>query len=315
MLRFMVLFLALLGLASAQTAPGDAVVATVGGKNITKAYFDMQYDLFVRGTLRQQGQEYNPENVAQFDSMKPQFLERIARDEAVLQASRAAGFSASEDKIQAAIDEAKGQFQSEEELNKALAEAGIKDLDTYRALVDEALTYNAYIEYLQNKIALSNPALKLIYLINKNQFRVDTRYCSAHILVDSEAKAKEIIAQLDKGAKFADLAIKNSTDPGSKDQGGELGCEPKGTFVAPFETAIAKLKAGQYTHTPVKTEFGYHVILLSKIEPAGFQSFEEVKGNLEGGLRDSAVQKLIERLVERSQIQTFPEAIGVKAGG
>ncbi len=308
--------LALVGLAFAQTDPSpDTVVATVGGKSIAKAYFDLQFDLFVRGTLRQQGQEYTPESVAQFDSMKGQFLERIARDEAVLQAAEMAGFKATEDKIQAAMEEAKGQFQTEEELNQALQNAGIGNLEVYRSLVEEALTYNAYIEFLQGKVEMSTPALTLVYLLNKGQYRQQTKYCSAHILVDSDAKAKEIIAQLGKGAKFADLAAKNSSDPGSKDQGGDLGCEPKGTFVPPFEAAMMRLKAGEYTKTPAKSEFGYHVILLKSVQAAGYQAFEDVRTGLEENVRNAALQKLIERLIERTELKTFPESLGVKAGG
>jgi peptidyl-prolyl cis-trans isomerase C len=86
------------------------------------------------------------------------------------------------------------------------------------------------------------------------------------VLVEKEEEAKAIIAKLDKGEKFSELA-KQSKDPGSKDKGGELGWSSPAAYVKPFGEALTKLKKGEYTKTPVKSDFGYHVIQLDDSRP------------------------------------------------
>jgi len=90
--------------------------------------------------------------------------------------------------------------------------------------------------------------------------------CASHILVKTEAEASALKARLASGADFATLAKASSTDTGSKDNGGDLGCQPQGTFVAAFDKAMAALPIGKVSD-PVKTEFGYHLILVRERRP------------------------------------------------
>ena len=85
-------------------------------------------------------------------------------------------------------------------------------------------------------------------------------YHARHILVDSEDEAKKLIAQIKAGAKFEDLAKKNSKDTGSAENGGDLDWAKPATYVPEFSTALQGLKKGEMTDTPVKTQFGYHII-------------------------------------------------------
>ena len=87
-------------------------------------------------------------------------------------------------------------------------------------------------------------------------------YRARHILVETEAQANAVIASLKKGAKFEDLAKKQSKDPGSGANGGDLDWAAPGNFVKEFSDAMVALKKGQYTQTPVKSQFGFHVIRL-----------------------------------------------------
>lgn len=301
---FVLLLLALPSLAMAQT---DPVVATVGKSSITRSQFDLQFRLFVRDALQQRGQAYSPEAEEAFAQFKPQYLERMARDQAIILAAESSGFSARKEAIDEAIEEVKSQFENEEQLQEALEEAGIPGLEAYRKLVYEALTYNAYLENLIKRLQTSDAALRMLYMVSKSQFAVPVRYCSSHILVNTAQEANQVIARLGKGEKFADLAQELSQDPGSKNEGGDLGCEPKGTFVAPFELALTALKPGESSKTPVRTEFGFHVILLSKVEAAGFQSFDQVKGGLDQAVKNSALQKVLDNIVSRTPTRLFPE--------
>ncbi len=83
--------------------------------------------------------------------------------------------------------------------------------------------------------------------------------CSSHILVEDRETAERILGELRGGGDFAALAAANSTDESNKDKGGDLGCQPKGTFVPPFEAALSAAKDGELVG-PVQTDFGYHLI-------------------------------------------------------
>ncbi|TAK88638.1 MAG: peptidylprolyl isomerase [Aquabacterium sp.] len=108
----------------------------------------------------------------------------------------------------------------------------------------------------------------------------DKEYRARHILVEKEEDAKALIAQLKAGAKFEDLAKKNSKDPGSAENGGDLDWANPGNYVPEFSQALTKLEKGQTTDVPVKSQFGYHIIKLEDTRAAQFPAFEEVKGQL-----------------------------------
>lgn len=294
----------MISLCSLVMAQSDPVVATIANTTITKSQFELQFGLFVRDAEQQRGQAYSQEALA---LLRPRFLERMARDRAIVLSAEAAGFAAGKEEVAAAIEEVKAEFESEETFVQALGEAGIPSLEAYRGLVYEALTYNAYLEHLLQKLQTSQPALQLLYLLSKQQFRIPVQYCASHILVGTAQEANQVIARLGRGENFADLAKALSQDPGSKDQGGDLGCEPRGTFVAPFELALMALRPGESSKTPVKTAFGYHVILLKRIEAARFQAFEQVKDQLDQGIQRAALQKVLDSIVSRTAIQLFPE--------
>ena len=102
-------------------------------------------------------------------------------------------------------------------------------------------------------------------------------YKARHILVEKESEAKAIIAQLKKGGKFEEIAKKASKDPGSGAKGGDLDWANPGSYVAEFSQALTTLAKGKLTETPVKTQFGYHIIRLDDIRDAQLPKFEEVK--------------------------------------
>ena len=106
-----------------------------------------------------------------------------------------------------------------------------------------------------------------------------TEYHARHILVATEAGAKKLVEQLDKGAKFEDLAKKESMDP-SKDNGGDLGWFTPDRMVAPFSQAVAGLTKGSYTKTPVQTQYGWHVIRLEETRTIAPPPFDGVKDRL-----------------------------------
>jgi peptidyl-prolyl cis-trans isomerase C len=132
--------------------------------------------------------------------------------------------------------------------------------------------------------------------------RGDKEYKARHILVDTEAQAKDIVAQLKKGAKFEELA-KQSKDTGSKERGGDLDWNTPGTFVKPFADAMTKLEKGKYTETPVQSPFGWHVIMLEDVREASFPAFNDVKQQIFARLQEQEVQKVVDSLRAKAKIE------------
>ncbi len=117
-----------------------------------------------------------------------------------------------------------------------------------------------------------------------------------HILLGSEADAKAVIAELKKGADFAALAKARSADKGSSD-GGDLGFFKKADMVPEFAEAAFALKPGQITETPVKTQFGWHVIRLEERRTAPPPAFEEAYD----GLRTKAIQEGVDEVLKEAR--------------
>jgi peptidyl-prolyl cis-trans isomerase C len=125
-----------------------------------------------------------------------------------------------------------------------------------------------------------------------------------HILVDSEAKAKEVLVELKKGGDFAALAKAKSIDPGAQ-AGGDLGYFRVEEMVPEFAEAAFKMKPGQISDAPVKTQFGWHVIKVEDRRAAKPPSFEEMKEELSVDLTQDAVAALVESLSAKAKISRF----------
>ena len=125
-----------------------------------------------------------------------------------------------------------------------------------------------------------------------------------HILVATEAEAKDIIAQLDKGADFATLAKQHSTD-GCAAQGGDLGFFTKDDMVAPFADAAFALKPGQWTQTPVQTQFGWHVIELVARRTQPTPTFEDVTDQMRQQMIADAVRAEVAVARKDLKVQVF----------
>ena len=129
-------------------------------------------------------------------------------------------------------------------------------------------------------------------------------YKARHILVEKETEAKDIIARLkkDPGA-FEKLAADRSKDQGSKARGGDLGWFDTKRMVPEFGAAVAKLEKGKFTETPVKTQYGYHVILLEDTKPIEAPPLEDVKPQLTQQLQQQSWVKHMEALKAAAKIE------------
>ncbi|MGA9666897.1 MAG: peptidylprolyl isomerase [Gallionella sp.] len=177
-------------------------------------------------------------------------------------------------------------------------------------LTRQSILANAFVQDYTKNNPVSDDMLKAEYDKVKAQMS-GTEYKARHILVDKEALAKEIIAKLKKNPKLFDsLAREYSKDPGSKAEGGELGWfDPRG-MVPEFGAAVAKLEKGKFTLEPVKTQFGYHVILLEDTRTPPAPTFDQVKPQLAKQVQDQNLKKLIDDMMAKAKIEitASPEA-------
>ena len=128
-------------------------------------------------------------------------------------------------------------------------------------------------------------------------------YRARHILVEKEELAKSLIAQIKKGAKFEDLAKKNSKDPGSGANGGDLDFANPSSYVKEFADALVGLEKGKMTDKPVKTQFGFHIIRLEDVRDAQLPKFDDVKPQIVQQLQQQKLAKYQEDLRSKAKIE------------
>ncbi|MFY8043391.1 MAG: peptidylprolyl isomerase, partial [Rhodoferax sp.] len=128
-------------------------------------------------------------------------------------------------------------------------------------------------------------------------------YRARHILVEKEDQAKAIIARLKKGGKFEDIAKKESKDPGSGANGGDLDWASPGNYVKEFADALLTLTKGKTTETPVKTQFGYHIIRLEDVRDPQLPKLEDVKPQIAQQLTQQKLGKFQEDLRSKAKVE------------
>jgi peptidyl-prolyl cis-trans isomerase C len=128
-------------------------------------------------------------------------------------------------------------------------------------------------------------------------------YKARHILVETEAEAKTIIADLKKDGKFEEIAKKSSKDPGSGANGGDLDWAASGSYVPEFAKAMAALEKSKTTDTPVKTQFGYHVIRLDDVRDAQLPKFDEVKPQIMQQLQQQKMATFQQDLRAKAKVE------------
>lgn len=161
---------------------------------------------------------------------------------------------------------------------------------------------NAYVQDHLQKNPVSEDALKKEYERIKAQLG-GKEYKARHILVEKEDEAKDIIAQIKKGANFEKLAAERSKDTGSKERGGDLDWSVPGNYVKPFGEALMKLKKGQMTETPVQSNFGWHIIRLDDERPFKAPEFSSVRVNLERSMQQQMIQKVLADLRSKAKVE------------
>jgi len=175
-------------------------------------------------------------------------------------------------------------------------------LEAELALVRQTVIVQHYVTDWLHAHPASEAAIQKAYDEAKAKAG-EKQYKVRHILLDTKAEAEKVIAELNKGAKFEELA-KQSKDAGTRDRGGELDwMTPGGNLDKTFSDAMVKLGKGEYTKTPVHTRYGYHVIQVEDVRPLKFPPLDEVKARIERQLQQEELRKMLHDLRAKAKIK------------
>ena len=192
-----------------------------------------------------------------------------------------------------------------EVLAQAAEKAGMdKDPEVIQQteLARQSVLASAFVRDYAENHPISDDQLKQEY--DKLKAHLGTKeYKASHILVDTEAEAKAIIAQLRKKGNFAKIAKAKSKDAGSAANGGELEWAVPSNFVPPFAKALVALKKGAYTKVPVQSQFGWHIIKLDNVRSLKVPTFEELKPKLMQRLEQQSIKDYIADLRSKAKIE------------
>ena len=182
---------------------------------------------------------------------------------------------------------------------------GLMASDDYKNQMEiarQTVLITVLIDDFKKKNAITDAELKTEY----DKFAAANggkEYKARHILVEKEADAKAIIASIKKGGKFEDIAKKQSKDPGSGANGGDLDWANPSSYVAEFTEAMLKLSKGQMTENPVKTQFGFHIIRVDDIRTAQLPAFEELKPQIAQQLDQQRLGAYQQNLREKAKVE------------
>ena len=182
---------------------------------------------------------------------------------------------------------------------------GLAQTDDFRNQMELA-RQSILIRELFNEFQKKNPVTDAEMKAEYDKFvaaNSGKEYKARHILVEKEDQAKAILASLKRGGKFEDIAKKQSKDPGSGANGGDLDWAASDSYVPEFSQAMIKLNKGQTTDAPVKTQFGWHIIRLDDVRTPQLPAFDQVKPQLQQQMVQQKLGKYQEELRAKAKIE------------
>jgi peptidyl-prolyl cis-trans isomerase C len=183
------------------------------------------------------------------------------------------------------------------------------------ALRDTLRLENSRRDYMSNialsevaMAAVTDAALQEAYDARFKDYAPQKEYSAAHILVEAENRAKELKAELDGGADFAELAKANSIDTGSGTNGGDLGWFGLGAMVKPFEEAVVAAEIGKVVG-PVQSDFGWHLILVKESRVADKPTLDALREELSAELQQRAIEAHIKIVTDAATVERLGDAL------
>ena len=257
-------------------------IAIVNGEKISKDAYKAEMSFY--GSM-----------LASRQNLKNSIVQMMVQDKLIADDIKAQKIEISDKEANEAFLNSVKQFGGQEQFDKMLDDYNM-DVEKFKETVKKDLMYQKHKEWFEKEHPVTDEEIKQYYEDNKDKF---AKRDASHILVADEKTAKEVKEKLDKGEDFAALAKKYSKDTANAANGGELGTFSRGQMVKEFEDAAFSLKEGEIS-APVKTQFGYHIIKINKIE----DSIEDNKEAIVKALNDKKYADYIKELNKKANVVT-----------
>lgn len=260
---------------------GGNAAATVNGEDISKEQYEREYKVQAQNAMAQYGEDFltqaaqDGSNKTMGELMRENTLENLIGIEIIRQDAKKNNIEVTQEEVDTEISQMMQMYGGEEQFNEILTSANMtaEDMKEYTEL---NLLMQKYQEKMLKDLEPKEDEIKAYYDKNKDQFKTVE---ASHILVETQEEADAVKKELDGGADFAALAKEKSKDPQSAQNGGSLGAFSKGQMVKEFDEKVFSMKPGEVSD-PVKTQFGYHIIKLEKINDDFESSKEAVKSQM-----------------------------------
>lgn len=265
-----------------------------------KPFFDTEVVAAVNGQNISKEELYQ----AMEKQVGKQSLDNLITAKLIEQQAIKANVTVSDKDISDEVEKILKSFPSEEQFNSMLAQYNMTLVD----LKDQLKTQLQIKKIFDPKIKITDEEMKKYFTDNKDKYSVPEQVRASHILVNTKEEADQILGELKNGADFTKLAKAKSQDPGSKDQGGDLGFFPRGKMAPEFEQAAFALNKGELSGV-VKTQFGYHIIKVVDKKPAVVPTFaekkEEVRDQLLNDKLKEQVPEWLDKIKQAAKIENF----------
>ncbi len=229
--------------------PDQEAIAVVNGEEISTEVYEEELTRTIYATTSRYGVDWNdPEISSHLPELQEQVLDQLIWRVLTRQLADQEGITIDPEEVETEVADLQADIQSSEvfaDWDSFLVESYLTE-ESVRSLIGDTMLIEALLE---------------LHGGPKSEEQVH----ASHILVETEETGQEVLDKLAEGEEFADLAAEYSTDPGSKDQGGDLGWFPRGAMVPEFEEAAFSLEQGEISDL-VQTSFGYHIILMHEKE-------------------------------------------------
>jgi peptidyl-prolyl cis-trans isomerase C len=296
------------------SANPDEVVARIGTREVKRRELDGAVR-WVRSQLTRSGKQVTPEQAAQLESG---VLEELVNREVLLAEARKNPPPDLDAKVETQIKEIKDQLGGEEGLVRSLEQSGITVGEYLRRVRENVLIDSLLQKVIDREVKIAPEEVRGFYDDNKERFKKRDMVRASHILIrvppnapeDQKAGKKAQIEALRSllvaGENFAELAKKNSEDPGSAARGGDLGLFPRGAMVPEIDAAAFSLKTNELSEI-ITTQYGYHILLVTERQLPEQQSFEEAKAGIEQFFKSrkggEVVRKYIAELRKAAKVE------------
>ncbi|ADV67208.1 peptidylprolyl isomerase [Deinococcus maricopensis] len=293
--------------AAAPARDPQTVVARIGTQTLTLADFESAYRQAVAQVVNAQGVPLSADVLPYFVQYRPEILEQVARQRAVLQLAANSGLKVDTAKVDQSIEDLRKEYPADADYTDALEGSGYVSEAALRQSIADAQLYRAYLDTIRGKFKFSDSVVNGYYLSHKADFTRPAEACAKHILLKDDATARTVAARLSKGEDFAKVAAEVSEDPGSKGQGGDLGCLAPGDTVPEFDAAV--FKGPLNTVQTVKTQFGTHLVVVTKRTDAGLAPLAEAADQIRDTLANEAAQKYINAQLVKVKVEVFKDLV------